>query len=1255
MAQQIKKKFIGNDQIDSTKIKLLQNQAVRAVDSTGTEQELIKLGATDEVLVKGQEVGLKSAIDAEQSRAELEESSLQLQIDQEESRAMAEESSIRALISSSSTDQSQAVYEEQSRAEAAESALDSRLDVLEADPTTKTYVDEEVSGLQHQIDNVLSNLDPASLDSLTEIVSAFQAMDGELEGTISSLAHSSSEAVQAEQSRAELAESSLQSAITAEISNRMADVDAEQSRAELQESSLQFQISAEISRAELEESSLQSQISAEVSRAELEESSLQFQISQEQSRAEMEESSLQFQIDEEESRAMSAESALDSRLSSLEANPTTASYVNAQISSVQSSISVEQSRAELEESSLQAQIDQEESRATTAESSLQAQITAEISSRIVDVDAEESRATAIESSLQLQINEEESRALLVEAALQSDLDNLDGYAQDIRSDLDAEESRALIAEASLQAQISSSVSSEQSRALAAESSLQSSISSEQSSRIAAISAEESARSLADSLLSDRVDPIEDLLDFQKFHVYENNSMVFGSAKAPEADVNLRDGWYFKNAVAGEKIHWYFYDGMNQPSVSLGDFSAFAVMTFDSVKAPIMAAYTLPQGDGQDSESWYRSKKTFSQMSVTPVVGKKYLVFFGQNPAIHPELPRIELLPSASNTVGPLNSSEPVYLASFGSNSSDLVNSAQFMVESVGVNSPSFKDEVELRIRPASLAKLQAEESSRIAADLSLQTQISSSVGAEQSRAVAAEATLQDQIDSLLSNIDTEALDSLTEIVSAFQAADSSLQGAISLLAGNSSGNIEAEQSRAEAVESSLQAQITAEISSRMADVDAEQSRAEAVESSLQAQINEEESRAMAAEEALDSRLDVIEPKVSTLESEMDQAQTDISSLTSNKANKSLSNLDAVTAIPASVTNLQSESTVQNDFALEFKIDTKAQTASNSGSIRTISGDVAGNFVSGGGRVGSGLNSNASRPSASSSATGTVSMVSGNITGGTRGATGNASLASGSITVGGITGNTGSANIITGYIEDGSTGTSGRILVESGFNYNSVSGRSGGMFFGSGKSATGKSGDVRIYTGEIGTFLTDNSPNTSGTGQILVESGPSVNVGASGPVLLRSGNNSSSGNSGDVTIESGSVVSGVRGKVSVSARVVEMNTVLDMQSNRIIDLADPISAQEAATKAYVDSQRPIFNKESFVVGSNSIGATHVDLAHEADAMSLVVFVGRLALHKDEDYTLSVESGVTRITWTGSFGSGGDEEVANGDKIFVTYSR
>ena len=67
MAQQIKKKFIGQDQIDGSKIKLLEGQSIRGTNSLGQEVDLVKIGSQDKIEVLGQEVALKSALDQESS------------------------------------------------------------------------------------------------------------------------------------------------------------------------------------------------------------------------------------------------------------------------------------------------------------------------------------------------------------------------------------------------------------------------------------------------------------------------------------------------------------------------------------------------------------------------------------------------------------------------------------------------------------------------------------------------------------------------------------------------------------------------------------------------------------------------------------------------------------------------------------------------------------------------------------------------------------------------------------------------------------------------------------------------------------------------------------------------------------------------------------------------------------------------------------------------------------------------------------
>jgi polyhydroxyalkanoate synthesis regulator phasin len=170
---------------------------------------------------------------------------------------------------------------------------------------------------------------------------------------------------------------------------------------------------------------------------------------------------------------------------------------------------------------------------------------------------------------------------------------------------------------------------------------------------------------------------------------------------PTSSTNPRHGWYYKNSVAGQKINWYFFDGLNQANITLGDFSAYAVMTFDVVRSPILAVYTVPTGSGDAIPGFAKSRQVYSGFDgASPAVGQKCIVYFGQEPVAHPELPRFKLLTVSGLNVGPQSPSEQVLTSSFGSDSGAAVNGVQYMVESLGIESPAFRGEVDLEIRPA---------------------------------------------------------------------------------------------------------------------------------------------------------------------------------------------------------------------------------------------------------------------------------------------------------------------------------------------------------------------------------------------------------------------------------------------------------------------------------------------------------------------------------------------------------------------------
>jgi hypothetical protein len=209
-------------------------------------------------------------------------------------------------------------------------------------------------------------------------------------------------------------------------------------------------------------------------------------------------------------------------------------------------------------------------------------------------------------------------------------------------------------------------------------------------------------------LDDRIIPIEDRAEVLTVYAYENNTQVYADGQPGIKDPSalIRDGWYFKNSIAGQKINWYYFDGTSQGSITLGDFkSAYAVMTFDAVSgaaSPIIAIYTFPTGAGDVIPGFAHSRIVYDgPMTPTPVVGKQYLVYVGENPSVNPELPRINLSLIPGLSIGDKLPTEQILTISFGSSSGVAVNQIQYMVETLGLFSDPVKHEMDLRIRVAS--------------------------------------------------------------------------------------------------------------------------------------------------------------------------------------------------------------------------------------------------------------------------------------------------------------------------------------------------------------------------------------------------------------------------------------------------------------------------------------------------------------------------------------------------------------------------
>jgi chromosome segregation ATPase len=152
--------------------------------------------------------------------------------------------------------------------------------------------------------------------------------------------------------------------------------------------------------------------------------------------------------------------------------------------------------------------------------------------------------------------------------------------------------------------------------------------------------------------------------------------------------------------------------------------------------------------------------------------------------------------------------------------------------------------------------------------------LNAAISAEESRATAAEAALGTRIDNVLSNVDGEALDSLTEVVSAFQAADSDLNGAITSLASSASSALSSAVATLEAADSALDSRLT----TAEGDIDALETRAGNIESAattLAGRVSVNESDI----DAIESAATALAGRVSTAEGDIDAIESAATSLT----------------------------------------------------------------------------------------------------------------------------------------------------------------------------------------------------------------------------------------------------------------------------------------------------------------------------------------------------------------------------------------
>lgn len=119
------------------------------------------------------------------------------------------------------------------------------------------------------------------------------------------------------------------------------------------------------------------------------------------------------------------------------------------------------------------------------------------------------------------------------------------------------------------------------------------------------------------------------------------------------------------------------------------------------------------------------------------------------------------------------------------------------------------------------------------------------------------------------------------------------------------------------------------------------------------------------------------------------------------------------------------------------------------------------------------------------------------------------------------------------------------------------------------------------------------------------------------------------------------------------------TDVSLNTRKLTNVVDPGSAQDAATKSYVDSvasNQKTWNMEALTLNGTDITNQYKDLAQVAVTSSIMFFFNGLWQRPTTDYTINYTGGTggkTRLTFAGDLATGGASELVSSDVIYIQY--
>ena len=188
--------------------------------------------------------------------------------------------------------------------------------------------------------------------------------------------------------------------------------------------------------------------------------------------------------------------------------------------------------------------------------------------------------------------------------------------------------------------------------------------------------EEKNVSLSDSTTTTRV-------------VGSDDATIFADGAKATKDPNGIEGWHFNNSAdPNNKINWYYINNANVDSdMTLGGLDGmYAVANIYNPQEFYFQVYTKRKNDGQDV-SWYRSRITYlTTGQFAQYVGQRVLVYWGQEPNVELDLPRVKMEVEAFTTIGLQEADEEIFLGSLSTSTNYPEDTYKFTINAVGYQS-----------------------------------------------------------------------------------------------------------------------------------------------------------------------------------------------------------------------------------------------------------------------------------------------------------------------------------------------------------------------------------------------------------------------------------------------------------------------------------------------------------------------------------------------------------------------------------------